>query len=310
MIRVSEVDMKLATVEVFKNMNTDDGNYIHLEGELLRKFQLVLLDIAKDIIDVCDKYNVTYFLCGGSALGAVRHHGFIPWDDDMDIAILGDDFDRFITYFKITYGEKYWVHTWHTPEYGMTIGRVRLKNTICRGREDIGLEEAGFFVDLFKVENTYDSKVIRDIHGVFCMGAGFLLSCRNFYKNKDLMRDLEEKNPSVKSAFELKIGVGSTIRFASVKKWAEIVAGVNGFCRNSDSKYVTIPSGRKHYFKEMYKREDVIETVKMDFEGYQWAIPKNYDAYLKVLYGDYMQIPDEKDRESHILLELKFPDEN
>ena len=77
-----------STVDQFKQQLNVDGA-VRLSGDLLKRYQQYLLEIAEDIISVCEEENITYHLTGGSALGAVRQGGFIPWDDDMDIDILG-----------------------------------------------------------------------------------------------------------------------------------------------------------------------------------------------------------------------------
>ncbi|MCD8008842.1 MAG: LicD family protein [Clostridiales bacterium] len=301
--------MNLSTVSLFKNLDTESDKLIHVEGETLKKYQSVLIQITEDIVSICEEKQIVYHLTGGSALGAVRHKGFIPWDDDMDIDVLGSDFERFVIAFKKKYENKYWVHTYRTPEHGMLTNRVRLKNSVCRAREDFNNEECGFYVDLFRIENTYDNKILRSIHGFFCMGVGFLLSCRNFYKNRDLMTELSKENAAVTRIFKLKINLGRFLSFMSVTKWAELTQWVYGLCKNNRSKYVTVPAGRKHYFGEMRLREDFVETADCEFEGHKWKVPKDYDGYLKSMYGDYMKIPAEEDREKHILLELKFPGE-
>jgi len=299
----------LATVELFKTLKADSDRFLKIDEATLRRIQKILLGMAEDIILYCKAEKIDHFLCGGSALGAVRNEGFIPWDDDMDIAIVSKDFERFISGFSLKYKEKYLVQSWNDEDYGMTIGRVRLRNSICRSREDMDAKECGFYVDLFKVENTFDSFLLRNLHGVLCMGTGFLLSCRNFYKNRELMRELETDNPQIRKVFEAKIFLGRLISLLSVKQWAILTAKCYGLCKNDDSRYVSIPSGRKHYFKEMYERKSVCKTKKQRFEDHLWNIPSDHDAYLKTLYGDYMQIPQEDQREKHLILELVFPED-
>ena len=124
------------------------------------------------------------------------------------------------------------------------------------------------------------------------------------------MMQLAENDDSLKKVFKTKIFIGSLFRFMSVRKCAELTQSVYGACHNNNSKYVTVPAGRKHYFGEIYKREDFVETKKETFEGHSWCVPKSIDMYLSHMYGkDYMEVPDESKREKHVLLELKFPDE-
>lgn len=300
--------MNLSTVDLIKKLGYKPENGVCIEGDLLHRVQDVVLNIAEDVVGVCEDEKIVYHLTGGSALGAVRHKGFIPWDDDMDIDMLGEDFDRFMKAFNKKYGDKYWINTCHTPNYGGCGNKVRLKGSIFRGRDDLYNEECGFFFDIFRIENTPNNFALRKLHGFFCMGFGFLLSCRNFYNNRSLMLGLANGNKEAMRAFKVKINIGRLLSFMSVTKWAELTQWVYGLCKNNQSKYVTVPAGRKHYFGEMRLREDFVETTDCEFEGHRWKVPKDYDGYLKSMYGDYMKIPAEEDREKHILLELKFPE--
>lgn len=301
--------MGLSTVSAFKNMGVDESKYVTMTDEQLKEYQHYILDIAKDCIEICEKENICYHLTGGSALGAVRHHGFIPWDDDIDIDILGQDFERFIDCFSKQYGDKYWIHTCSTKNYGMTLTRIRLKNSICRTREDVENDECGFYIDIFRIENAPNNKVLRIIHGILSMGMGFLLSCRNFYKNRSLMMELAADNKSLLRTFQIKIGIGFCLQMFSVQKWAMMTQKIYGMCKNNESKYVTVPAGRNHYFGELYLRDKFVEFDRKSFEGNLWKIPKAWDLYLTHMYGEYRSLPDKQDREKHIMLELKFPGE-
>ena len=93
--------MKLSTFDALKRIQSKNAvQYVCMEGEILKKYHQILLEIASDIISVCEKEKIVYQLSGGTALGAVRHKGFIPWDDDLDINILGSQCDEFIEKFE------------------------------------------------------------------------------------------------------------------------------------------------------------------------------------------------------------------
>ena len=306
--------------DFFKLVSKYSEGMIRIDGDLLRKYQKVVLSIAEDVIGVCEEEGVTYHLTGGTALGAVRHHGFIPWDDDIDIDILGSDFDRFVEAFGRKFPEKYSIQTCRTPQYGIMINKIRLRDSVMRGKEDLESTECGIFVDLIRIENTFDNAVLRKVHGFFCMGMGFLLSCRNFYKNRRLMLRLLEslaENPAfeekkqlkeIRRVFRTKIRIGRLLAFMTVRRWAILTQWCYGLCRNDRSEYVSVPGGRNHYFGEMYRRDCFVESVPMEYEGHMWNVPRDYDAYLRNMYGDYRKLPAPEEREEHVILELQFPE--
>ncbi len=301
--------MKLSTFDAFKNLNRSLPDSIAMEGSVLQRYQEAILHIAEDVIDVCESENITWHLTGGSALGAVRHHGFIPWDDDMDIDILGSDFDRFAHAFREKYGGRYWLNTSETPGYGAMIYSVRLKNSVYRGKDDFGKDRVGFRIDLIRIENAFDNRLLRGLHGILCMGMGFLLSCRNFYENRHFLLPLTEGKRELRRIFRVKIAFGLPLSLFSVTQWAVLTQKCYGLCRNDSSVHVVVPAGRKHYFGEMYRREDFVETAEMDFAGHRWKVPKAYDRYLRHMYGEnYMRLPPPEKREGHIVLELQFPE--
>ena len=297
-----------STVDQFKQQLNVEGA-VKLTGGILKKYQKYLLMIAEDIISVCEEEDISYHLTGGSALGAVRHGGFIPWDDDMDIDILGSDFDRFEKAFLARFADKYWFHTYKKNNYGILVSRVRLRNSVFRTREDAENDECGFFVDIIRIENTFNNPVLRFMHGMDCMGMGFLLSCRNYFHNRKKVLRMAGDNKRLAAVLKTKIFIGRLISFRSLDKWAAKVQRCYSRCKNNNSVFVSVPAGRKHYFGEMYRRSDFVESRKMNFEGHMWNVPKDYDAYLRNMYGDYMKLPDPQDREEHVVLELKFPDD-
>lgn len=302
--------MKFSTFELFKHLPTESPRFVQLSGETLKRLQQILCDMASDIIETCNENDIYYQLSGGTALGAVRHRGFIPWDDDIDINILSSDLKRLKKCIKDKYGDKYVFQTYEDQDYGIIPSKVRLKNSVARGREDLNSSECGITVDLFAIENTFNNRLLRNVHGFFCMGFGFLLSCRNFYKNRRFMQQCAKDMPDAAIVIKAKTFIGFLLSFMSVRRWAIITNKCYSLCKNKHSKYVCIPGGRKHYFGELYKRKGMLTTKKVAFEGHQWNVASDYRSYFLHLYGpNYMVIPPKEKRECHALLELKFPED-
>lgn len=284
---------------------------IQMDDETLHKLQKYLFSILKDLIGVCNKYSLTYTLGGGSALGAVRHQGFIPWDDDIDVNMPRWDFEKFKKVFDRELGDKYDLCT---PEYGkghgMAVSQVKRKNTIFRSYNELSKKDSGICIDIFVMENTYDFDFTRILHGWECLAKGYLLSARKSWEDYPYLKPYLDQNETLRENFKWKLRLGKLFRHVSLDTMGQCTIRCYSRCRNNHSKYVSIPSGRHHYFKEMYLRKDMCETTDAVFDGVSVKIPKNYQMYLTRLYGsNYMQIPKEGNRERHPFMELNFGDE-
>ena len=298
----------LSTMELLKHVDYSGQQVVKVEGNTLLKLQRVLLSIAEDIIRTCEEENIYYQLSGGSALGAVRHGGFIPWDDDFDINMLGDEQEKFVKTFEKKYSGKYTVQTYLTPNYGLQMAKVRLNGSVARSHLDPEDENSGISIDIFFLENVPDNVVVRKIHGYMCLGFGLILSCRNYYKNRKLLLEITRNDKEVQNVIKKKINIGRLVSFISVRRLAIMTHTVYSMYKNNNSKYISIPGGRKHYFGELYSREGMQNTVPMKFENHSWNVANNYDEYFTALYGTtYMTPPPPDKREEHVYLELKFP---
>lgn len=297
--------MGLSTVDAFKKIRSE--NAITLKDEELKALQNTLNGMLKDLAECCRRHNLQFIMGGGSCLGTVRHHGFIPWDDDVDVNMPRADHDVFVEVFEKEYGDRYWVHTpQKTDGYGLTLSRILLKGTSVRTREDFHNEECGAFIDIFVIENTYDNGLLRRIHGFHSMAAGFLQSCAKFRRDEKELMELAssiedpDEREHYRKVFRTKIRIGQLTAFRSLDGWTRHCDRVYGRCKNSSSRYVTMPSGRGHFFRELYKREELLPGIPMAYEDTEYLVPAQYDRYLTRLYGDYMQIPSEDQREKHV----------
>ncbi|MCI2048677.1 MAG: LicD family protein [Lachnospiraceae bacterium] len=292
--------MSLSTVDAFKHIRS--GELVTLDTEQLQQLQAVLTGILDDIVSVCDRCGLVYVLGGGSALGAYRHHGFIPWDDDIDINMPRADYDRFIPEFRKEFGDKYWIHTpQDTHNYGLMLSRILLKGTSVKTREDFQNSECGAFVDLFIIENTYDSRFLRALHGFGCMAYGFLVSCRKFYRDREPLMRLacSTGDRSLQRKFRTKIVFGALLSWRSLDGLVKDGDRWNRRCRNGRSKYVSIPTGRRVFWGELYERSEICDTVELPYCGRMRKCPAAIEQYLTRLFGDYNRIPPVEERESH-----------
>ena len=299
--------MNLSTADIFKNLSSNEkSNLIKLNEEQLKKVQKVVLSIADDIIKLCDENNINYHLTGGTALGAVRHRGFIPWDDDMDIDIEEKDYNRLIKLIREKFGDKYYIHYPYNKEGFSTFStHIISKDTIFRGSNDPKREQCGVTFDIVVIQNTFNNKILRNIHGFISLALGFIASCRKFARYRKHYLEIAQGNKEATKVFKTKIFIGTLFSFLTLRRWNILFTKWNGICKNQNSKYVTVPGGRKHFFGELRERKGFCDYTLMDFEGRNWKVPKEYDKYLTQMYGDYMKIPDEEHREQHVVLEFK-----
>lgn len=270
-----------------------------LSEEQLKDLHVCLLEIMDDIIAVCEENDLKFILIGGSAIGALRDGGIIPWDDDIDIAMPRSDFEKFCEIVRSTMAEKYsMLHPQDKDNYGRIIPKIRLKGTCYRTILEQDLTECGIFIDIYTIENLPDNGVARFFQGVMSMGTGFALACRRLYRGRKWFKQLTG-GPS----FYAKCAIGFCLSFASYETWARWSDYWNSRCKNENSKYVSIPADCRHYFGEMNLRSVLCERAEVDFAGRKCYVPKEADKYLRNIYGDYMQRPPVEKQERNCYLE-------
>lgn len=301
--------MGLSTLEAFKHIAAD-GDVVQLEGDKLRNLQLVLIDMLKDVDGICASMGIEYTLGGGNCLGALRHKGFIPWDDDLDINMKRIDIPRFTAALQNQFPQKYSIQMpGRTRGYELAFPRIRRRGTILRSKEDIGASECGVYVDVFIVEDVPDNPLLRSLHGFLSLCIGFAYSCRRFWKHRQEYLALVEGDVKTERSFKLKAAIGFLFSFLSVERWCGLWDSWNGRVRNERSNYISIPLGRKHYYGELYLRDEYYPVSYGEFEGLRVPLPRDTDKYMKALYGsDYLTPPSADKQERHVALEFDLGD--
>ena len=298
--------MKRVAAEHF-NKIANTSNVFYEFSEVERKaFQKCLFEIYQDVATVCKKYNLCIMVSGGTALGAIRHQGFIPWDDDLDAMMSREDYNQLINIFDKELGEKY---SLSAPESGKesneSFMEVIKKDTLMRRVNNNKNHRNGIRIDVFPIERAPSNKFIRKIVSFTADIIRIIIGCKNVFINKDpfykqcLMGDTQ-----MKIHYYARYMVGM---FFSIIPRKFLCLQFNKFVSQfKGDKYVAIPMGSKYYSGEILPRDVFFPTKTAIFEGVEVDIPNDVDAYLKNLYGNYMRIPDVDEREQHWTVEFSL----
>ncbi len=297
----------LKTNDIFKQQLSKDSRLHTLSDAELEKLKQTVLEIADDVIKVLEKHDIPYALGGGTALGAIRHKGFIPWDDDIDINIESRYFKKLYDCLEEELGDKYVLSIpGKTAGFFSTFCEVHKKGTLCREDLHTPDEISGIKIDIFPFVATYDNAFLRALHGIACDGGSFVMSCMRMHMFKDEFLSLAGSNKAAVKAIRIKSALGVVPALFPMKT-LRLVMALHNMCRSKTSKYLTCPSGRAHFKGELRQRAGFEKLVDAPFEDKVFKISKDTKSYLKRLYGsDYMTPPPEDKREKHVLYELSF----
>lgn len=261
-----------------------------------KELQKCLLGIYNDVAVVCDKYNLQLMLGGGSCLGAVRHQGFIPWDDDLDLIMFRKDYNKLLDLFEHELADRYdLVEPGKTRNGNKLFAKIMKKNTtyIEKGTHDKNTP-TGIFIDIFPIELLPDHKLNRMI---------FLFLANIFTRTISIISSYQsDKNTSVLLYHKI---IGKLASIISFYNWHKIY--VSFISSSNGNTFCTIPSGRKGVYGEIQSVETFFPVTNGIFEGVNIRLPNQYDKYLTSLYGNYMQLPPiEQQNYVHEIIKLEF----
>lgn len=267
--------------------------------EELRKIQLCQLDLALELKRICEKYNIKYFLIGGTLLGAIRHSGFIPWDDDLDIGMLREDYNKFLKVCKKELNKKYFLETFNENyEYGFIFSKLKINNTVflesvCKNNNN----HKGIFIDIFPFDNMpinkkYQSKQRKRVRLYRNL---LIIKCRyNHWDDNDkFMKIIKRLIYYIITPFSKEYLYKKIIKNETMFN--------NALCEN----YINLEGAYR--YKEYLPIKCLDNLSHITFEGYEFSIPSNPQVYLENLYGDYMKLPPENKRYNrHGILKVDF----
>ena len=256
------------------------------ETKELRKIQL---DILKHVDAFCKKNGIKYFLSGGSTIGAVRHHGYIPWDDDIDIMMLREDYDHFISLYTQNDTSKYRLH-YYKNDNSFTFPFVKIddSDTVLIELVNNKVDNMGINIDLFPIDVVPNKKSMQKrLYNVtsFIMAIMALKDTvpspdRSWYKNAVLYISRILLHP-VRMITLVHILDKNALRYCNLKSdYCGVVLWGYGM-------------------REINLRKNWDKAIMIPFEDMLAPVPEGYDNYLTCVYGDYMKLPPEDKRISH-----------
>ena len=262
-----------------------------MQKTTIRDVQNKILDIMKYIDGLCRENNIKYFIMGGTALGAVRHGGFIPWDDDLDIFMTPDQYERFKTVFEKQISDQFVLQEWKTtPDY-LEYAKVRMNGTtfiehVYADRKDL---HQGIYVDIMILHKVPDSIFVQK---------------RNYLYSKFVtLYGLSQRNWKPKT--KLQAVVLASLKFLPCKALAKL-------CYRGIYKYDQLEYNYKYSYwitkakfrNGLFDKEFFDEPVDVPFEDTFLLGSKNIKEYLEYRYGDYMKLPSEEERKSVVHAEI------
>ncbi len=274
------------------------------DKDTLEKLKRAELHILKDFIAVCEKYDLKYFICWGTAIGAVRHQGFIPWDDDIDVGMLREDYEKFAKIAKKEMSDHYYVTTPKTMKnYASGVIKVQRLGTKFVPEFSRTMKcRLCLHIDIFVFDNADEDEELlkKKIHKVRTISK-ILFLCGSPYPEVPMKGVIGK----IAKAICFMAHYVFKITHLSIRWLYEKMEKISKSANDKDTGSVICYNCLKPMQSKM-KMEDLFPLAEMEFEGIKVKLPGNYDKYLTNYYGNYMELPPEDKRVNHVAYIVDF----
>lgn len=272
----------------------------------LREMHVMLLDMIDDIFEFCKKKDLKLYAAGGTALGTIRHKGFIPWDEDVDFSMPRKDCNVLLKEFVDYFDGKYFIEAPNSDFVGNHVFiKIKKKNTVMT---DLLTKKgcSGFCIDIFPIDYASNNKFIRTIQGHHYMMLRNLLYVVSYARQYDLFMKGGFKKCKLITKIVAYGGyvIGKILGIVSLEKW------INHFDKivqhKTVSDYWVIASGIHSYAVETFDVSVYLPDKFGEFEGRPMRLPGKVEDIMTRFYGDYMTPPPPEKRAKHYFLEIRI----
>ncbi len=287
-------------VNEYVKKNTDE--FVFVDDKKIEELHRCYLSMLKDLNEFCEKTNIKYILIGGSLLGKIRHNGFIPWDDDFDIAMSREDVEKL----KRVFYDSNLCKKYDLRGPGCKEGaEVRITKIYKKDSEWIPVYHKSdamnkVFIDIFIIEYVPENSIKKFFRGITCDLLIGIIGCVEYKVNPS--ENNKKMSETHKLQHCLRTIVGSIFSVSSVQKWYDRFNSACYYKKKTNN--CTIPTGKLFYFGETVPSDYFYPYKETEFCGIKTWIPNNSEKYLSNRYGDFMKIPSESERETHYVKKL------
>ena len=266
-----------------------------IAGEDAKKWNRIVTDVLRFYIGLCRKHGLRYYIAYGSAIGAARHHGFIPWDDDVDVVMPRPDYDKLVQICATEdLGHYAFVDAYNTPNYPYPFAKLYDRRTTLLEFDEFRFE-LGLYIDIFVYDGMVDDKQVSDsLRAEYVKYWNRLAVVSSFYpwhkiKEKLLRGEVKDLLHYFLLSLDRK-----RFREKFLRRLHDIVRRYDYETHDTIVKY---PPG--YGDREVIPKAWIEETTELPFEDLMVTIPKDYEHFLNHYFGDYKQLPPPEQRASH-----------
>lgn len=273
-----------------------------ISNETLQELKNTMLEIMIDFDSFCKVHDLSYFLIGGTLLGAVRHKGFIPWDDDLDVVMPRDDYERFIALFSFEDKDKYFVQSIETDKnYWLPFAKLRKNNTLY---DDLPTRyvksHRGIFIDIFPLDHAKEPDNKKQASKVRLAKA-----IRKIADFKTTALFSKDSGNTLK--YVVKKTIATLFKPFSTQQLLIMQKKILTSLGTEKSEYY-INVGSQYHFKKQTMPKSIYHPAKqLEFEGHQFDVPGQYETVLERIFSkNYMELPPENKRQTHAPAKIIF----